>query len=227
MKYFFTLFTFVGIFSIANAQNISKVTIKSNGNFEYFSIGIDNGITINLSKNGNILEYGAEIVSDRNQNLTRLEKFMGRVENYTEFDNEAFRGKVKYIGMTQITYFASYDKEELRGKIRSIGTMVLDYYTKAENDLLSGYIKSIGSNQIQWYSNFDNEAMRGKLKSIGITNLTYYASYDDKAYQGKIKSIGNFSFTYYSSNERREYAGMMKTGTQNQYINGIRYYIKY
>jgi len=226
MKYFFTIFCFLCISAI-NAQSISKVTIKSNGDFEYFSIGIDNGITVNLSKTGEILEYGAEVISDRNRNLTRLEKFMGRVEKYTEFDNEAFRGKVKYIGMTQITYFASYDKEELRGKIRSIGTMVLDYYSKAESDMLSGYIKSLGSNQVQWYSNFDNEAMRGKLKSIGMTNITYYASFDDQAYRGKLKSIGNNSFTYYSSMERKEYAGMMKTGTQSQYINGIRFYIKY
>lgn len=227
MKHFFTLIGLLGIFSLTHAQNLAKVTIKTNGDFEYFSIGIDNGTTINLSKNGNILEYGAEVISDRNQNLTRLEKFMGRVEYYTQFDNEAFRGKVKYIGMTQITYYASYDKEELRGKIRSIGTMILDYYTKAESDMLAGYIKTLGSNQIQWYSNFDNEAMRGKLKSVGITNLTYYATYDDKAYSGKIKSIGNENFTYYSSMERREYAGMMKTGKQTLYVNGIRFYIKY
>lgn len=227
MKYFFTSLCLLGVFSMLSAQNLAKVTIKQNGDFEYFSLGIDNGVTINLSKNGNILEYGEEVISDRNRNLTRLEKFMGRVENYTEFDNEAFKGKVKYIGLTQITYFASYDKEELRGKIRSIGTMILDYYSKAESDMLAGYIKSMGSYQIQWYSNFDNEAMRGKLKAVGITNISYYASYDDQAYRGKLKSIGNASFTYYSSNERREYAGMMKTGSQMQYINGIRYYIKY
>jgi len=227
MKYAFLIVSFFGLAVTANAQRIEKVSIRTNGDFESFSIAIDNGVTMNLSKDGNLIEYGTEVVSDRNRNLTRLEKFLGRVEKYSDFDNEAFRGKVKYIGMTPITYYASYDKEELRGKIRSIGTSIIDYYTKAESDLLSGYIKSFGPNQIQWYSNFDNQAFRGKLKAVGNTNITYYASYDDKAYQGKLKSIGNASFTYYSSNEKREYAGMMKTGTQSQIINGIRFYIKY
>lgn len=176
------MFCYAGV-----AQKVSKVTLNKDGTVDYFAFAIDNGVSLYMTKDGTITEWGSEVVSDRNQNLTRLEKYLGRVEYFTENDNEAFRGKVKYIGMTPITYYGSYDKEALRGKVRSIGTTIFDYYLKNENESLAGLIKSAGSVNFGWYSTFDNEAFRGKLRSLGSTQLTYYASYDDKAIAGKIK----------------------------------------
>lgn len=215
------------LFLATQGQKISKVTLTNDGNVEVFSFTIDNGVVVNMSKTGTITEWGTETFSERNQYYSRLDKYLGRVEYYSANDNEAFRGKVKFIGMTAITYYGTYDKEELRGKVRSIGTTIFEYYAMNENEALKGFIKAAGSVPLVWYSTFDNEAFRGKLKSLGNTAFTYYASFDDKAFRGKIKSIDRATFAYYSSNEKREYAGVIKSGTQQQYINGIKYYVKF
>ncbi|MEO6489679.1 MAG: hypothetical protein ABIO04_07035 [Ferruginibacter sp.] len=227
MKKIFAFFALAFLMVSGFAQKIAKVTLTRDGQVEMFSFNIDNGITLNMTKDGNITEWGSEVYSDRNQTLTRLEKYLGRVEYYSNTDNEAFRGKVKYIGMTAITYYGTYDREEMRGKVRSIGTTIFEYFSKNENESLGGIIKTVGSLGFGWYTTFDNEAFRGKLRNIGTTTLTYYATYDDKAIIGRIKSIDRATFTYYTSNERREYAGMLKSGTQQQFINGIKYYVKF
>ena len=223
MKYFLAII-FITICGLASAQRISKITLTGSGTVESFSIQTDDAV-INISPDGTIINYGVEYASERITNYTRVEPYQGRVDMYTNFDNEAYRGKVKYLGKAAITYYASYDEEILRGKIKSVGSMNIDYYMQYEDEAYRGKIKKIGGTDIGWFSNFDNELLKGKLKQVGVTQLNYYSSYDDKAFKGKIKSIGQVSFTFYPSYDSR-YAGSLKTGQQFQNVNGVMYYVK-
>ncbi|MEQ1553611.1 MAG: leucine-rich repeat protein [Ferruginibacter sp.] len=213
---FFVLFT--------NAQQIAKVTINSTGVTEKISIGLDEGVLLNISLDGNLIDYGVEYFSEKYAGFSRMEPYIGRTEMYTTFDNKAYQGKLKYIGKYAVTYYASFDAESLQGKIKSIGTLMFNYYLPFEDASLKGKIKTIGTNNITYYSSYENEALKGKLKSVGNTSLTYYTSFDDKAIKGKIKSIGQSSFTYYSSFDR-QYAGAMKTGSQRQNVGGINFVV--
>jgi hypothetical protein len=224
----FSLFSFLigNVFS----QQISKITLGTSGALESISITIADNAIINMKEDGSIINFGLprynRITDNYGDYTDLLDPFVGRIEYYSNLDNEAFRGKVKYIGKTQITYFASYDDENLRGKIRSIGTILLGYFMNYEDKDVKGKLRKIGAVDLDYFTSFDNEAFRGKLRAVGATNLTYYASYDDKAFAGRIKSIGNFGYTYYSSYDRVEYRGARKTGLQQQLINGIKYYAK-
>jgi hypothetical protein len=226
-KNFLALITMMFVCAFAHAQRISKVTLMNNGDFNSFSIMTSpDNVTINLSADGNIIEFGTEYQSERVTDYTRIEKYLGRVDYYSTTENESYRGKVKYIGSTPITYYASYEADSLKGKVKSIGNFQIDYYRPYDDQIVKGKIKSFGATGVSYYTSFDNEAMRGKLKMLGSVQLTYYSSFDDKAFRGKVKSIGSTSFTYYSSFDRN-YAGSFKTGTQNVYANGINFYIKY
>ena len=225
MKLFFSIL-FLGLSSVTFAQRISKITISNpTGMVESISVQTDDAV-INLSPDGNVINYGVEYLSERIPNYSRVEPFTGRVDLFGEFDDKSFRGKLKYLGRTPITYYASYDTEILQGKIKSIGNLIINYYMQYDDEAFRGKIKSIGSTQLGYFSNFDNVALKGKLKSVGFTDLNYYTGFDDKAYSGKIKSIGQVSFTYYPSYDLR-YAGAMKTGQQFQTVNGIAYFIKF
>lgn len=215
-----------GMLSSAIAQKISKITMKQDGNIESIYLLLDDNITVSITKDGNIAEFGVETYSDRITNFSRLENYPGRVDYYTANDNEAFRTKVKYLGRTSITYYGTYDNESYSGKIKTIGSANFEYYSKFDDEALRGKLKAIGPLTITWYTNFDNEAFRGKIKSVGSTNISYYASYEDKAIRGKIKNIDRASFVYYSSLEKPEYGGALKSGNQFQTINGIKYYIR-
>ncbi len=227
MKKIFLAIAVTIFFVSASGQKISKVSLNKDGTFEMFSLLLDENVTMTMGDEGTIKEWGFEVYSDRIPSMSRLEPYGGRVENYSQYDNEAFRGKVKYIGKTLITYYASYDIESLRGKVKSIGQAVVGYYSKYENELLSGKIKNVGPVNFDWYTSYDNESFKGKLKSVGSTPLTYYASYDDKIIKGRIKSIDRAMFTYYLSTEKKEYQGAVKSGSQLQTINGIKYYVRF
>ena len=214
------------LFVAAFAQKISKITLAQDGSLESFYILMDDNVTVNISKDGNIVAWGVETYSDRIPDFSRLENYPGRVDYYSSTDNEAFRGKVKYIGRTAITYYGTYDNEAFRGKIKSIGTSNFEYYSNFDDEAVRGKLKNVGSAAITWYSSFDNESFRGKLKSVGATSITYYASFDDKAFKGKVKSIDRSSFVYYASTDKVEYRGLLKTGTPSQTINGVKYYVK-
>ena len=209
------------------SQSVSKITIGTGG-IEAIAFEVEPNVMVNIKEDGTVVNWGEDIYRENGvENWAgKLKDYMGRIEYYSAADNEAFRGKVKYIGRTLLTYYASYENESLRGKLKSLGSNNIDYYLGYEDEASRGKIKSIGSSQVTWYSSYNNEAYRGKLKSIGSTELTYYASTDDKAYKGKLKSIGGSQFTYYSSFDRQEYRGAMKTGTQVQVINSIKYFIK-
>ena len=210
------------------AQSISKITIGDNGTIETIAFEIEPNVMLNIKEDGTLLNWGEDIYKESGvENWAgKLKDYMGRIEYYSQNDNEAFRGKVKYIGRTLISYYASYDNDALKGKLKSIGSANLDYYLAFDDEAYRGKLKSIGGSAVTWYPSYNNEAFRGKLKSIGSTELIYFSSTDDRAYKGKVKSIGGSPFTYYSSYDRPEYRGRMKSGTQVQYINSIKYFIK-
>lgn len=209
------------------AQKISRINISQTGTIQGIYLLLDDNVTVNLSVDGNISAYGVEVYSDRINSMSRLDPYPGRVENYSQNDNEAFRGKLKYIGRNVITYYGTYDNEAYRGKVKTIGNQTFEYYSNFDDPSVKGKLKNIGPTPFSWYTSFDNEAFKGKVRSIGNTSFAYYASYEDKAYQGKIRTIGNANWTYYASFEKREYAGMVKSGSQFQTINGIKFYIQY
>lgn len=213
------------IIPLGFSQNISKITISGNGQIDIISFGLDENVQVYLTKTGNISKWGFDKYIGYQENYNAvLEPYVGKTEYYTQNDDEAVRGKVKYIGRTLLTYYASYENESLKGKLKSIGSINLDYYLSFDDKAFAGNIKSMGSNQVTWYASYENEALRGKLKTVGPTAITYYGPFEDKAFRGKTKSIGTYTLTYYSSLE--QYSGAIKTGSPVINANGIKYYVR-
>lgn len=223
-KVFFTIAALV-LLQFANAQHISRITITGTGQVDVFAIGLDENVQLYLSKDGNIIKWGFDRFIGYQENYNSdLEPYIGRTEYYTQNDDEAIRGKVKYIGRTLLTYYASYENDALKGKLKAIGSLNLDYNLAFEDAAYSGNLKSIGRHGINWYASFESKDLRGKLKTVGAVSITYYGSFEDKAIVGKIKSIDRFGFTYYSSFE--QFSGSMKTGSTTINANGIKFYIR-
>jgi len=210
----------------ALAQNIAQVTIDNRGKQDIITFLVDESVVVNMTKDGKIIDWGKEYTTPITGIYPRLEKYMGREEYYSPTDNEAYRGKVKYIGRTPLTYYTADDKESLKGKLKTIGTIFLDYYTDYDDVAFRGFLRNAGSVPITYYSSFNDEFYKGKIKSIGSTQLSYFGSIDDKAYRGKIKSIDRNMFTYYSSFDRPEFSGIMKTGSPIISGGSIKYIIK-
>ncbi len=225
MKKIFFSISFLFVLQFANAQHISRVTITGTGQVDVFAIGLDENVQLYLSKDGNIIKWGFDRFIGYQENYnSELEPYVGRIEYYTQNDDEAIRGKVKYIGRTLLTYYASYENDALKGKLKAIGSLNLDYYLAYEDVAYTGNLKSIGRQAVNWYASYESKDLRGKLKNIGSALLTYYGSFEDKTFVGKIKSIDRFVFTYYSSFE--QYSGSMKTGSTITNANGIKFYIR-
>ncbi|KAA9037189.1 hypothetical protein FW778_17325 [Ginsengibacter hankyongi] len=222
--YFLLILSF--FLSPAFAQNIVQVTIDNRGKQDIITFLVDESVVVNMTKYGKIIDWGKEYTTPLTGIYPRLEKYMGREEYYSSTDNEAYRGKVKYIGRTSLTYYTADDKESLKGKLKTIGTMFLDYYTDYDDVAFRGFLRNAGSVPITYYSSFNDEFYKGKIKSIGSTMLSYYGAIDDKAYRGKIKSIDRNMFTYYSSFDRQEFSGIMKTGSPIISGGSIKYIIK-
>lgn len=219
--------TMASVFLIASAfsQNISKITIAGNGVVDVIAFGLDENVQVHVTKDGNISKWGYDKFIGYQENYQGLlETYVGRTEYYTQNDDEALRGKLKYIGKTLLTYYPSYEKDALKGKLKSIGSVNMDYYLSYDDIAFAGNLKSIGQQNITWHASYENELLRGKLKSVGSTSLTYYGSFEDKAYRGKIKSIDRFVITYYSSFEL--YSGQVKTGAQILTANGIKFFVR-
>lgn len=212
---------------LASGQNISKITLGETGYLTAITFNLDEGVILNLSQDGNIIEWGVDIYRGIGENYRNiLEAYTGRTEYYKENDNEAFMGKLKFIGRTLISYYPSYEDEILRGKVKSIGLVKFDYYPKYENEAFKGKLKSAGIVPFYFFPSFGNDPNTGKLKGVGNTALSYYGPFDDKAYQGKIKSIGPVSYIYYGSSEIKGSRGMLKSGSHIQAVNGIKFYIR-
>jgi hypothetical protein len=213
------------ICSAVFSQRIAKITITGNGLINGIVVGLDENVEVYLSKEGQIMKWGFDRFIGYQENYNDyLEPYVGRVEYYTQNDDEALRGKLKYIGRTLISYYPSYEIEALRGKMKSIGSINMDYYLSFDDKSQAGNLKSIGGQNVSWYPSYENEALRGKIKSLGPTVFTYYGSFEDKAFRGKIKSIDGFNFIYYSSYE--QYSGSMKSGNSILNANAIKYYVR-
>lgn len=218
----FFIFSSTGLW----AQNLAQITIDNRGDKDIITFLVDGTVAVNVSKDGNIIEWGLEYTVPQTGMYPRLEKYMGKEEYYPSTDNEAYAGKVKYIGRTLFTYYASYDNEALKGKVKTIGITMLDYYRDYDNPAYKGSLKIAGSVMFTYYGSFDDQFYKGKIKSIGATQLSYYGSLDDKAFRGKVKNIDRNVFNYYSSYDRKEYGGMMKSGSQMLSSGGHKYIVK-
>ena len=234
-KYFFKKMRLIKIFHCiiftflvapVFAQSLAQITIDNRGSQDIITFVLDMNVVVNITKDGKIIAWGLEYTDPRWGMIPQLERYMGKEEYYPATDNEAYNGKIKYIGRTLITYYTANDNEALKGKVKTIGNNVLDYYRDYDNAAFKGYIRNAGSVSFTYYSSFENESYKGKIKSIGGISLSYYGSIDDKAYRGKIKNIDRNTFTYYSSYDRVGYGGMMKTGTQVVSSGGIKFIIK-
>ena len=119
MKKLSFLLTSLCILTISQAQNLAKVTITDLGNIEKLSFGLRENVLLNISKDGNIMDWGVDRYAGRLQESKPgvLDPYQGRVEYYTESDNEDFRGKVKSIGGIFITYYPSSAEDGFSGKI--------------------------------------------------------------------------------------------------------------
>ncbi len=208
------------------SQRISKITITGSGMVSDIVIGLDENIQVYLTKDGQISKWGFDrfIGSNQENYIDYLEPYVGRVEYYSQNDDAALRGKVKYIGKTLLTYYPSYEMESLRGKLKSIGSLNMGYYLAYDDKAMTGSLKTIGQQNIEWYASYENEGLRGKLKAVGPTALTYYGAFEDKAFRGKIKSIGSNNFIYYSSSE--QYSGSIKSGATFVTANGVKFYVR-
>lgn len=220
-------FTIAAVFCLSTgfSQTISKITLTGSGQVDAFVFGLDENVQVYISKTGTITKWGFDRYIGYQENYNDdLQPYVGRTELYTQNDDEALRGKIKYIGRTLVTYYASYENEELRGKLKSIGSINLDYYQSFEDAAYRGNIKMLGNQPVTWYASYENVDVKGKLKNIGPTSFTFYGSFEDKAFRGKIKSIDRYNFTYYSSFE--QYSGSLKNGASIINANGIKYYLR-
>lgn len=224
-KLYFTLILAL-LFTPAFAQNVAQITIDNRGKEDIITFLVDESVVVNLTKDGRIIDWGTEYTSMSTGIYPKVEKYMGREEYYPSTDNEAYRGKVKYIGRTLVTYYTSDDNASLKGKVKTIGTSLLDYYTDYEDAAFKGNLRNAGAVSLTYYASFNDEFYKGKIKSVGNTNLSYYGAIDDKAYKGKVKNIDRNVFTYYSSYDRPEFNGAMKTGSPIISSGGIKYVIK-
>jgi len=226
MKKIFSVVVALAVCMTVFGQRISKITITGTGSVSDIVIGLDENVQIYISKEGQITKWGFDrFIGGYQENyMDYLEPYVGRVEYYSENDDVALRGKVKYIGKIMLSYYPSYEMEALRGKLKSIGSLNMGYYLQYDDRAMAGNLKTIGQQNIEWYASYENEGLRGKLKGVGGTAISYYGSFEDKAFRGKIKSIGSNSFAYYSSSE--QYSGSMKSGASFVTANGIKFYIR-
>src|SRR6476661_7849296 len=91
----------------AISQSLSKIILTETGNLTAISFDLAENVVVNVSQEGSLGDWGIDLYKGRYEmNRPKLDPYTGRVEYYTENDNEAFRGKIKYIGKTLITYYA-------------------------------------------------------------------------------------------------------------------------
>ena len=227
MKNIFLLVAGLLFSTLLSAQRIGKIIFTASGQVECIEMELPEDVVLQVSKDGQIIKWGVNRYAGyTNMIQEKLDPYVGRVDKYSDLDNEAFRGKVRSIGTIPITYYASYDNDAYKGKIRSIGTLAFDYFLLQENEAFKGNIKKIGSSDVTWYSSFDQEDLRGKLKSIGYTNISYYTAMDDKIIKGKVKDIGGNTYQYYTSFDRKELQGLLKQGNYMRSINGIKFLLR-
>lgn len=208
------------------AQKVSRIILSQNNKTATICFLAENNTYIQISTDGQLTEWGPEYPKGSMYYFPgKLNQYMGRVDYYPENSNPALRGKVRYIGASAITYYTADENELLTGKVKSIGSNSISYYLAFDDAALRGKIQRAGNLSISYYGSFDNEALQGRLQSAGNTRIDYYTSFDDKAFRGKIRQIGPYAFTYFPSFDSRM-AGALKSGFQQQDVNGIEYIVK-
>ncbi len=223
--YALVIFTF--LFSQVFSQRIAHIIIDNRGNSDVISFLVDEDIFVNLTKDGKIIDWGVQDNTPGPKTFPpKLAKYMGKEEYYPATEDEAYRGKIKYIGRALVSYYTTNDNEALKGKVKTIGSIFFDYYTAYDDAAFKGNIKTAGPSSFTYYASFEDESYKGKIKTVDATSLTYYGMVDDKAYRGKIKNIDRNLFTYYSSYDRKEYSGMLKSGAQMAFANSVQFLIK-
>ena len=228
MKKFFVVILFLNYATGSFSQQLSQVSFLGGSNLSFFSVRTGQDVLIRISVDGNLLEWGTEVLSDRgNFYAPKLQPFYARVEYFDAGSDSAYKGKVKSIGTCFITYYGANEEENKRGKLKSMGTLQFDYYSKYDEKSLQGKLKFIGNLILEYHRPYENEAFRGKLKSIGSTAITYYSAFDDKYNSGKIKSIGPVPYVWYSPlNSTQQYRGGLKSNNYRQAISGITYILQ-
>jgi hypothetical protein len=220
MKQIFIVISFLLFSQSMLSQKLSQVSLASS----YISILIDQNVLIRITPDGKLIDWGTELVSQRNNFYDpKLQPYLGRVEYYGKESDSVFRGQVKSIGTAAITYYGRYDTETKMGKLKSIGTLMLDYYTNFDNVAVRGKLRFVGSTVLQYYSSLEDEAVRGRFKAVGSTPIMYYSSFDNRELRGKIKSIGTLTLEYYSSQDRVELRGQLKSNIYRPNIGGVTY----
>lgn len=228
MRKFSSIIPFLLFAVCTRSQQLSQVTFTGASALSHFTFITDQNVLIRVSPDGNVMEWGTEIRSERSSNYyaPKLQPFMGRVDYYgPETTDSAYRGKVKSIGTCRLTYYGAYEMEGKPGKLKSIGSIGLDYYTRFENAAVTGKLRFAGTLVLEYYPSLENEAFKGKLKSVGNTRIAYHSTFDDKLIQGKIKSIGPVVYTWGTSLDAR-YKGSLKSGLYRQNINGVTYILQ-
>ena len=227
MKTFFTTISFLLFIHCAHSQRLAQVTFADGANLSYFSFLTDQGVLIRVSENGEIMEWGIEMMSNRyNYYAPRLQPFMGRIEYFGPEADSVFSGKVRSIGTCSFTYYGSYESDSKPGKLRSVGSVLLDYHSDFANKAFRGKLRFAGNLMLDYYSSFEEELLRGKLKSIGNTPIVYYSVFDDKSIRGKIKSIGSIKYSWYTSFDLGGMQGGLKSGSYRRDIGGVTYILR-
>jgi hypothetical protein len=228
MKNTFLLLLICSSSFFAEAQRIQKVYLNDKGASMNVYFLMDENVVLSISQTGEIGEWGVDMYADRTGDFIQrqLRPYEGRVERYGAYDNEALRGKIRYIGRTQLNYYASFDEKFLVGKLKSIGPINITYYSRYDDPSNEGKVKSIGTTNIAYYTSFDNDAFKNKIKQFGTVGISYYSSMDDKAFSGKVKSFNGVPFAYFSSFDQPQFRGSLKSGNMIQVVNAVTYYIR-
>ena len=214
------------ISQLVNAQKVNRVILAQSSPSAVIGLLAENNTFLYISTEGQLIEYGPEFPRGSLHYFPgKLNPYMGRVDNYPENSNPAMRGKPRYIGASAITYYTTDENELLTGKIKSIGSSIISYYLAFEDAAVRGKIQRVGPTAISYYGSFDNESLQGRLQSVGNTRIEYFTSFDDKAFRGKIKQIGPHGFSYFPSFDSRM-AGALRSGFQQQDVNGITFIVK-
>ena len=202
------------------SQKLSQVSFLDGSTLSHFTIKTDQDVLIRIGADGQIMEYGYEVMSYRGDYYApQLQPFMGRVEYYGKESDPFFEGKLKSVGTAYFTYFGPHEEEPKRGKLKSIGRIDFDYYSRFDEKSLQGKLKMIGFHPLDFYKSYENEAVRGKLKSIGNHAITYYTTLDGRYNVGKLKTIGTVQYHWF--NEMDMQRGGLKTYNYRANVGGI------
>src|SRR5688572_18225231 len=92
------------------SQRLSQISFSGASTLSYFTFVTDQNVLVRVSDDGQLMEWGSEVQSQRSNNYyaPELQPFLGRVDYYgPETVDSTLRGKVKSIGTCSITYYGA------------------------------------------------------------------------------------------------------------------------